>query len=284
MRIKQKYKNDYILSSNDHPIWVRNFTQQNYLPLDINRLFMSSDKLIILNNEMKNNSLQMQNIDDMNIKHTKCIIVSDGYNFEKKQDILMNLPKDVAVLVVNEALKKWNIKNNVTINYFIVNNPYKDSSLSQIPTKHRYFPMCIMSSRTYYEFPKRYKGYTVKYIPVQQEDYQTKFHQATAYQIDDYRNPVCAAINLAFHFGVQKLLLFCCDDVFEEKRPGAEKLKNDLWMYPPQRIAHDIIDANCYWLTHQDQPIEIKNHSSGPEYKNIEYISEDNIIGYFKDE
>jgi hypothetical protein len=104
------------------------------------------------------------------------------------------------------------------------------------------------------------------------------------YQIDDYRNSICAAILLAFRFHVRKLLLFCCDDAFDIERPASEKLENGLWIYPQQNVAHDLIDANLYWLSNQEYEVAIKDHSSGPKYKNAGYIPMEGILDFFKGE
>jgi hypothetical protein len=108
------------------------------------------------------------------------------------------------------------------------------------------------------------------------------YHEVS-YQVDDYRNPICAAINLAYHFGVEKLGLFCCDDSFAEKRDGATQLPNGLWTYEPQLIAHGLIEGCLHWLK-KTEKINIVDCSSGPIYKNVQYITPDNIKSYFSTE
>jgi len=74
----------------------------------------------------------------------------------------------------------------------------------------------------------------------------------------------------------------CCDDSFEDNRPGAEKLENELYMYPQHHTAHDIIDGNLYWLRNQEMiDVEIKDHSCGPKYANAAYIQEEDIYEFF---
>jgi hypothetical protein len=282
MRIKTKHRNKYVKSSQDG-IWVRDFTNTITPCIDINNLITESDFHTILENERTNSYKVAENISNIKNSFSKCIIVSDGYRFTEKQELLSKLPKDVCILGVNEALAKWDLKHKKAMNYLVVNNPYKECLL-QIPTKHSYFPKCIASTRTYPDFFKKYKGYTYQYFPGIQENY-TGVERSGEYKIDDYRNPICATIHLAYHFGVRKLLLFCCDDSFENSRPGANKLDNNLWNYPQHEFAHNLIDANLYWLKNnqQDRNIEIVDHSSGLKYNNAMYIQEEDINVFFEE-
>jgi hypothetical protein len=106
------------------------------------------------------------------------------------------------------------------------------------------------------------------------------------YYIDDYRNPICAAIGFAHQFGAEKILLLCCDDSFKEKRDFSVELHNGLHTYPHHVRSQEIIDANLYWLTHQEnKEVKVADWSSGGEYKNAEYISdEEGVIAFFKDQ
>ena len=97
--------------------------------------------------------------------------------------------------------------------------------------------------------------------------------------IDDYRNPVCAALGIAYRMNAKKIMLFCCDDSFVDERPAAEKLENGLWAYPQHKISYRIIDGIGYWL--KEKEIGIMNHSSGIKYVNIPYISQENLLNYF---
>jgi hypothetical protein len=92
-------------------------------------------------------------------------------------------------------------------------------------------------------------------------------------------NPVCASIVLAYKFGVKRLMLFCCDGAFAEERPGAEKLPNGKWIYPQQRMGHSVVDGTLHWYA--QQKVKLRDHSSGPEYNDTHYISEDEVVGFF---
>jgi hypothetical protein len=278
MRIKKLYKNEYILSSLENKIWVRNFTLENSPYIDINHLLEVADFKSVLTNEIYNNASSIEKIDVNDFNFPNCVIVSDGYKFAKKQDLLSKLPKNVTIFGVNNALKKWTVKRQM--NFFVINNPYNEA-LTQLPINHTYFPRCIISTRTNHKFAKQYKGHIYRYAPVPQENYSYSKNDAV-YKIDDYRNPICAAIGLSYRFKVKKFLLFCCDEAFERGRPGAEQLENGLWQYPQHRIAHNVIDANLYWL--KTTGIQLANHSSGANFNNATYISEEDIVDFFEKE
>ena len=281
MKIK-KYQNgnQYILTPQNK--WVRNFTINSVPFIDINETIESKDHFIFLKNETKNGSKKYPWINLEQNYHPNIVIVSDGYNFKNKQNILEKLPKSTTIIGVNGALKNWNIKKR-NMNFYVVNNPYP-SCLNYLPKKNNILPKCIASQRTNYEFLEVYRGSKWRYYPVNEKYYTTLGAKEVQWQIDDYRNSICAAIGLAYKFGVEKLLLFCCDDSFDGERPGSKKIENNLWMYPIQEIAHGLIDGNIYWLSKQKhKEVLIKDHSSGPNYTNASYIKEEEILSFFKD-
>ena len=148
----------------------------------------------------------------------------------------------------------------------------------------KYYPTCIASSRTCHDFLARYEGNAYLYEPTPQEGFGHK--KSALYYIDDYRNPVCAAIGMTYKLGVSKLMLFCCDDSFEEERDAAMQLDNNLWIYPQHLKSHKIIDSNLYWLTNQkNHEVDVCDFSSGSKYVNAQYInSEEQIINFFNDD
>jgi hypothetical protein len=271
---KHNNGNVYLLTS--HGIWVRDFTRE-ITPIDINKVTEKRDYGIIVENEIKNNTLDISEIDTEKIKHTSAVIVSDGFDFDRKHHLLAELPPEVLVIVTNRALVKWKV--NRKIDYLVVNNPYSECLL-QIP-KHRYFPSCVASTRTNYEFMKEYDrrgGTLYRYDSVREEGFSPAISKSICC-LDDYRNPVCASIVLAYKFGVKRLMLFCCDGAFAEERPGAEKLPNGKWIYPQQRMGHSVVDGTLHWYA--QQKVKLRDHSSGPEYNDTHYISEDEVVGFF---
>lgn len=280
MRIKKhKNKNEYLLTPQG--MWVRNFLKPLVPFIDINKTIEEKDHFTFLTNEYNNCRERHPWIDTENFRHETAIIVSDGYGFKEKQKLLDAVPQEVAVFAVHGALQHWTA--NKTPNYYVVNNPFREC-MAYLPRRSRISPKCIASTRTNCEFLQAYRGAKYRYVPVSEENYNGMNHQDVEYQIDDYRNPICAAIGLAHKFGVEKLLLFCCDDSFAEERPGAKKLPNGMWTYQPQLQAHGLIDGCFHWLGNEPQGrIAIADHSSGPLYENAAYIKEDAITSFLQD-
>lgn len=282
MRIKNHTnKNTYLLTNKG--IWVRDFTKKSVPYLDINSLVSKDDYKILLRNELENRVLNMQHIDTEDFTHQKIAIVSDGFGFKEKQKFLLDLPADVAVIAVNGALAGWDLVKQRRIHYYVVNNPYQEC-MGFFPRHNRYFPKCIASMRTHSEFLRQYrkKGTLYRYLATPEVGF-SGIKSDAMYHIDDYRNPICAAINLAYQMGVEKLLLFACDNSFKDHKAGSIPLLNEFYTYPQHLISHDIIDGMCYWLRRQeDVPFKVADHSSGIEYDNIPYISQDNLGDFFR--
>jgi len=279
---KHKNKNQYAIVDG---VYVRDFTAYGPIPVDLNRLYSAADHQLFIENESENISYKMPGIDNEEMNHPHVVIVSDGYNFDKHQHLLGKLPKNVAIIAVNGALRQWKLvgeKAEVkrSINYYVVNNPYQEC-LRFLPDTHRYYPKCVASTRTNPSFLRAYQGLKYLYSPTENEVY-SGIKVRPAYRIDDYRNPICAALGLAYRFKAYKILLFCCDDSFADQRPTAVGLSNGLWCYPQQMASMKIIDANCHWL--KTQNIEVKDFSSAGNYVNAPYINlkEDEIERYFE--
>ena len=279
-RIKKvKNGNEYALTDED--VWVRNFTKDSVPYVDLNETINSTDCKLFTKNEIDNSCQKITWIDSEYINENNIIIVSDGYNFKEKHKLLNSIPKDVCIIGVNGSLYRWeNASRN--INYYVVNNPYSEC-LKYLPKRYRVLPKCIASPRTNSEFIKNYKGTKYKYYPVNEKSYNTLGSREARWQIDDYRNPICAAIGLAYKFNVVNLLLLFCDDSFESERAGSVQLENKLWTYPQQKIANSIIDANLYWLKNQKyQEVNIGNCSNGYNLENAQNIKEEDIISFFR--
>ena len=272
---QHKNKNEYLLTPQG--LWVRNFTKIAH-PVDINTLIGKKDYGLIAENEMALNIMRLPKIDAETIHKDKIIIVSDGYKFDENIEVFSKLPKDITIIGTNRSLARW---KKGKMDYFVVNNPYAEC-MSYLPKN--YFPMCIASSRTYPDFIHIYKrrGLVYQYNATRGVKYGG-LDKGASYYIDDYRNPICAAIGLAYRFGVQKLLLLCCDEAFEDNRPGSNKLYNGLYMYPQHETSHSLIEANLYWLKHQPYTdIKIGNASNSPEYKEVPYIQNKDILEFFQ--
>lgn len=266
--IKKKHKTEYYHAGNN--LWVRDFTKESLLQIDINDLITIPDMQLMIENELQNKISIIQTIESELLEWPMVVIVSDGFNFVAKQRLLDRLPTDAVIVGVNNIMNLWNTPKRP--NFYVINSPYPEAT-RWLPSRPQPRPRVIASQRTNPEFLKKYSGIIYKYTPTPSEKFSIK--PETEWLVDDYRNPICAAISIAFKFKVKKLLLLCCDGSFRDKKEGAEKLPNGLWTYPQQNTANYLVDGCLYWL--KKQGIEVRNHSSGPEYKYAPYINESDI-------
>jgi hypothetical protein len=285
MLIKQHSTHNEYIRAGD--MWVRNFAKFGVPPLALDHLFEDHEYDLILANEVMNKNYTRISRDTLSL--TEAIIVSDGYGFNWKHLCIAKLP--APVFAVNRALRNWKLmtpelssNERRSINAYITNNPYQEC-MGYLPTsKNPYYPACIASTRTNYAFLKKWLG--DKYVYEPPPDPKFGAERQESYCIDDYRNPICAAIGLLHQFGVQKLMLISCDDSFAPERDFAVPLPNGLWTYPQQIRSHEVIDANLYWLTHQEErEVQVADWSDGPKYVNATYInSEEEAIEFFAEE
>jgi hypothetical protein len=166
-----------------------------------------------------------------------------------------------------------------TMTFYVVNNPYPEC-VSFLPKSHRYYPNIVASTRTHPEFLEAYRSQPYMYRPTPDLDYSGSWDVGAV--LDDYRNPVCAAISLAVKRGARRILLLCCDDAFEDERPGAVRMENGLWQYPQQITCQRIIDKQLFWTRRMG--IRVGDCSSGIEYENAEYINPEDVLGFFDKE
>ena len=262
-------------------MWVRDFTSEQVPFVDINQTVDSKDYFTFLQNETKNGMEKYTWIDTENFHFHDVVIVSDGYDFQNKQQLLSKLPKSTTIIGVNGSLAKWSLQER-SLSWYVANNPY-DECMRYLPRRGRTLPKCIASCRTNYRFLSAYKGTKYKYYATNESKYAGVGSKEARWHVDDNRNSICAAINLAYHFGAERILLFCCDDSFSGDRPAALRLANGLYEYPQQKIAHGIIDGYFYWLKHHPYyKFKIGDHSSGEEYKYATYISEEDFLPFFQ--
>lgn len=279
---KHESGNEFIYAGD---VWVRNFTKKEVSPIQLSRLFSEEEFQQVVRNQQLNKNFP--HVADEVLRFEKVIIVSDGYGFEEKQWMLSSLPSDVCILATNRALAKWKLfsprtplEKRRTINAYVVNNPFKEA-LSFLPPKDaQYYPTCVASIRSNHDFLRKYKGDVYTYYPSMEVGFG--IDSPEKYHIDDYRNPICASIGFAFQLQVKKLMLFCCDDSFEDKREHAVRLDNGLYTYDPLIRSQKIIDANLHWLTHEEEwEVEVADYSSGIEYKNAAYIKNEEEFNSF---
>jgi hypothetical protein len=181
---------------------------------------------------------------------------------------------------VNGALKKWKMAGESDlrriVNFYLVNNPYEDC-LNYFPFTNLYFPNLLASTKTNFKFTSNYRGEVYFYKPTEELNYSSAFSELRTV-LDDYRNPICAAISFAYQLQAKKILLFCCDESFEDFRPSATKMENNLYQYPQQILSQKIIDKQFFWIKKETK---IFDYSSGIKYENAQYIDEENIKTIF---
>lgn len=283
---KHESGNEYIYAGD---VWVRNFTKKEVSPLQISHLFSENDFQQVIKNQQLNKNFP--HVADEVLRFEKVLIISDGYKFKEKQNLISNLPADVCILATNRSLAKWELFNSKipvdkrkTINAYIVNNPFKESMSFLPPKGAQYYPTCVASIRTNHQFLKKYKGDVYTYYPSMELGFG--IDSPENYHIDDYRNPICAALGFAFQLQVKKLMFLCCDDSFEDKREHAIQLPNKLYTYEALIRSQKIIDANLYWLTHEEEwEVKVADYSSGIEYENAAYIkNEEEFYSFFAED
>jgi len=277
MQIKTlKNKNQYIKTGSG--IWVRNFLLKNVPYLDINNLISSNEYKQILDNEVANNSIRSPNINVEEFDHPNLIIISDGLGFEDVcRNVLDNLSEDITIVGTNGALRKWPLKNRF-LDYYIANNPFVDI-MKDLPKKT---PSAkgIFSTRTYHEFVEEYDNVKYFYTPVSSKSY-SGLSDSYGIKIDDYRNSLAAAIRFAHIFKSEKICLLCCDDVLKEKRIEAEKI-GDFWIFPQQKAAHEVIDANVFWLNKNLRlDVSVIYNSCAMPFVNARFCEQNKIKEFF---
>lgn len=280
---KHKNKNDYWM---EQGVFVRDLTKENVMPLDINDLNQEKDYSLFLENENTNHFKKYVVLDHETISHSKIIIISDGFEFDEVHKQLYKFKKDITIIAVNGALKKWKLvgKNcpeaeKRAIGYYVVNNPYVEC-MWFLPREHSYYPKCIASTRTNHNFLSKYQGLKYVYNSVQDKKYSGVSSNGYRH-FDDYRNPICAALSLAYSFNAKKIALLSCDEVYQDEKPGMIKSENNLYCYPQQIKSNLFIDGMCYWLNKEN--IKIVHNSIGIKLNNSEYINIDNLIDFFEE-
>ena len=277
MKIRtKKIKNNEFIKTPNYGFWIRNFCNNSSQVIDVNKTIDEKEYFLLLKNEFENNRKKYPWADSENNNFNTAIIVSDGYDFDEIHLLLKKI-NGVCLIGVNNSLKKWN-NTSTSLGYYVVNNPYEDC-LRFLPSKKN-LPRCIASNRTYPEFLENYNGVKYKYSPANEESINLNKSSDGYCQIDDYRNPICASINMAYKFNCSEIILLCCDDSFKDNKPGSVLLENGLYNYPQQNIANEIIDCCLYWFAKNGR--KAYYHCNGKKFDNAEYIKKEDIKNYLK--
>lgn len=274
-RIKKHSNRNHYLHIGDN-LWVRNPGIAGVAYSDINNLTNASDYSTLLRNELVNERMKYPWIDSEKVRSENAVLISDGFDFAAKHELITNLPRDVDIFAVNGALIKWKgKKRNPT--FYVINNPYNEA-MHYLPKSN--FVKCIASARTNYEFLQKYGGNKYRYYPASDTRFCGLDSKDCLYRIDDYRNPMCATINLLHRFGVKKLFLAFCDEVFADQRPASILGENGKSYYPQHLKANNLIDGNLYWLKKNNGCV-VGQDTAGPKLRTATYIPVEEIARFF---
>jgi hypothetical protein len=275
-RIKKHANRNHYLHVGDN-LWVRNPGIAGVPYTDLNQLTGPSDYPVMLQNEMVNERMKYPWVDSEILRSEKAVIISDGSQFAEQHELIAGLPKDVDIFAVNGALINWKSKKR-NPSFYVINNPYAQA-LHYLPKTN--FVKCIASTRTNYEFLQRYNGNKYRYCPTNDNRYCGIDSKDCMYRVDDYRNPICAAINLLYRFGVKKLAIVFCDEVFADERPGSILGENGKSYYPQHLTANNLIDGNLYWLK-KNNGCKVVQNTVGPKLKAATYIPVEDMAQFFQ--
>jgi hypothetical protein len=261
--------NEYLKVGN---YWIRNFGGTSLNPLDINKLHVEKEIEDIINNEINNTKLRHPVIDSETIRGRDMLIVSDGYGFENHK-LFDKLRKDICVVTVNHAARFWECSRFP--NFFLMNNP-TENAMSCLPTRN--FPRLLSSRRTCHRFLQSYNNITYFYDPVPQEDYSSPIFKESQTLVDDYRNPVCAAISLAHKYQIGNIYLAFCSNAYTENRDGTEEVSKGLYQYPAQKTGDEIIDGNLFWYNFSNNYTKIFHTGIENSFQFSTYLQIDDFI------
>ena len=275
-RIKKHTNRNHYLHVGDN-LWVRNPGIAGVPYADINNLTNAIDYSTLLRNELVNDRMKYPWIDTEKIQSEKAVIVSDGFDFKQRHNLIGDLPRDVNIFAINGALIKWSCKKR-NPSFYVINNPYKEA-MHYLPQSN--FVKCIASSRTNYEFLQKYGGNKYRYCSAADGHYCGIDSKDCLYRIDDYRNPICGVINLLHYFGVKKLMLAFCDEVFADERPGSIKGDDGKFYYPQHVQANNLIDGNLFWLK-KNRGCDVAQNVVGLKLKTATYIPLEDMAQFFQ--
>lgn len=231
-------RNEYLQAEN---YWIRNFNAPDVTPKDINNFFDEYEIAQILNNEIQNTKFSLQMISQDMTQLENLIVISDGYGF-RSHNLLKSLRSNVGILVLNHAMRFW--ESPIFPNFMLINNS-TEQAMSCMPLGS--MPQLIASRRTWTPFLRKYENNIYTYDPTPDENYQSVASKDSSSFLDEYRNPVCAAISFANFLKIKNLFLCFCSYAYSENRPGTTKIGENAYQYPQQTLADKLIDANLFW-------------------------------------
>lgn len=274
-----KNGNQYIYVEKN--IWVRNFTLPYARPIDINKLYKDDEIKFFIENDNKNIGSNIPKFEPRDLSQKNVIIVSDGFGFSNIENILekININKKFIILT-NNSLKKWN-NTKVLPDLFVENNPFQEC-LNNISNK--FYPNCLLSTRVYNKFIDYYKYKNINfYNPTPLENYNPSVKNDDSKHLDDYRNPICAAINYCYYCNAKNIFLLYCSEAFEKERPSTILHNNELhYQYQQNKLSESIIDSMIFWLKKKNNNLNIFHHGLEKTFNFATYINKESLIEYLK--
>lgn len=259
-------KSRYLLSGEK---WVRDFTKS--AGKDINKLYDRDSIRKSIENETVIRGMNLPLIDRENYFHSDVVIVSDGFDVESCKDLINFLGKNKTVIIGVNGVMSCSLQ--IRPSFYLINEIDSDA-MSYFPARMSILPPLIASVRSHPEFVSRYKARRAavyNYVPTGSDQFSSKLFSCS-YTVDDYRNPICAALNLAFRWGANRILLLAPHDLFKENREGTKKINSGLYIYPQQMTAHNFVDGCLHWLKEYNG-CESFAVTSGPEFTNAKNVS-----------
>ena len=260
-------------------IWVRNFTLPYVKPIDLNKLYEDKEINNFIENENNNIFSKFPKFEPKDLSKKNILIISYGFGFKNIENILNKIKTDKKfIILTNNSLKKWT-NNKILPDLFVENNPFKEC-LNNINFK--FYPNCLLSTRTYYKFSDYYKYKNINfYNPTPLEFYNPIVKNDDSKYLDDYRNPICAAINYSYYCNPKNIFLLYCSEAFNKEKP-ATILHNDQihYQYEQNKLSEKIIDAMLFWLRKKNNNINIFYHGLDKTFNFASYINQETLIEY----
>jgi hypothetical protein len=267
---KHLNRNEYIQIDS---YWIRNFNAPDVTPIDINNLFGEDEIKNILANEMQNTKYVSQIIANDLTNIDSLIIVSDGFGFPDHSKI-KDLKDNCGIMVLNHAMRFW--ESPVFPNFMLMNNS-TEVALSCMPLNS--MPQLIASRRTFSPFIKKYDNNIYLYDPTPDENYQSIASKDSSVFLDEYRNPVCAAISFANFLNIRNIYLCFCSSAYSENRAGTIKIAENAYQYPQQQLADRFIDGNIFWYKFGNRYRQIFYTGLENTFKFAKYLKIEELLG-----
>lgn len=263
----------YVLSGDAG--WVRDFTGTSGVILS--DTYDTDSLRIAVANESVNRTYNLPMIDRESITSPHVVVVSDGTDLQAVLPLVNVLSKQKTLIIgVNNSLSAQEFFPR----YYLSNHPGEES-LSLIP-RQRVLPNLIASCRTNSSFVRKYRqrgGVAFVYVPTPSHRFSSNLFKSN-FTIDDYRNPICAAINFAYRWGAMRFTLFAPHDYYSESKAGTQKIRDGVNIYPQQTTAHNYVDGCLYWL--REHGCETTAVTSGPIFSNATTLMPHEAEDFFK--